>query len=144
MRAVIQRVLKASVAESQIGPGLLVFVGVGKEDTERDVQWMAEKIANLRIFGDDSGKMNFSVLDTKGEVLVVSQFTLYGDCRRGRRPDYLDAATPEKAKPLYEAFVAKLRGKGLSVKTGVFQAHMIVSLENDGPITLILDTKRGI
>ncbi|MGE5599828.1 MAG: D-aminoacyl-tRNA deacylase [Bacteroidota bacterium] len=143
MRAVIQRVTCAQVVisdriVSRIGPGLLVLLGVGSKDTPADAEWMAEKTANLRIFERD-GKMDLSLLDTGGEALVVSQFTLYGDCRRGRRPDFTAAARPETAKPLYEAFCARLRAMGIRTAEGVFGAMMGVHLVNDGPVTVILD-----
>lgn len=145
MRAVVQRVRKASVEIgggeiAATGPGLLVFLGVGRDDGESDAAWLAKKVANLRIFEDAGGKMNRSVLDTKGEALVVSQFTLYGDCRRGRRPGFDAAAPPEKGEALYERFVALLRDRGVPVKTGRFGATMVVGLENDGPVTLIVES----
>lgn len=145
MRAVIQRVSEASVETEggtlgTIGPGLLVLLGVGTEDTEREAEWMAEKTANLRVF-ERNGKMDLSLLDTGGEALVVSQFTLYGDCRRGRRPDFTAAARPEQAIPLYEAYCAALRRRGLRVATGEFGALMRVHLVNDGPVTIILESK---
>lgn len=145
MKTVIQRVNHASVqidgkSESSIRQGLLILVGIGKNDTETQATWMAEKVLNLRIFEDDAGKMGRSVLDIRGELLVVSQFTLYGDCRKGRRPDFGESAPPEKAQTLYETFVQTLTQSGLPVKTGRFQARMQVSLENDGPVTIILDS----
>jgi D-tyrosyl-tRNA(Tyr) deacylase len=146
MRAVVQRVKKASVAinnevVSEISQGLLILVGVGNGDTTADADYLAEKIADLRIFEDDGGKMNLSVKEIKGELLAVSQFTLYGDCRRGRRPSFTDSAAPEPAKRLYEYFVDKLAQTAESeVKTGVFAADMAVSLVNDGPVTLLLDS----
>lgn len=147
MRAVVQRVKKASVEigggeVAATGPGLLVLLGVGRDDGAVDAAWLAEKVADLRIFEDAGGKMNLSVLDTKGEALVVSQFTLYGDCRRGRRPGFDAAAPPEKGESLYERFVALLRGAGVPVKTGRFGATMVVKLENDGPVTLIAESPR--
>jgi D-aminoacyl-tRNA deacylase len=147
MRAVVQKVREASVSvggESvgRIGRGLLVFLGVGKEDGIPDVQAMLDKVINLRIFPDADDKMNHSVLDTRGEVLVVSQFTLWGDCRKGRRPSFTDAAPPEMARSLYEAFVARLRDLGLVVRTGRFQESMEVHLVNEGPVTLLLDTRK--
>lgn len=146
MRAVIQRVLEGSVTVdhqvvSRMGKGLLVLLGVGQGDTEQDVTWMAEKIAHLRIFEDDAGKMNRSLLDGSREVLVVSQFTLYGDARKGRRPSFIDAAPPDEANRLYQACCEALRGLGLTVGTGVFRADMKVSLVNDGPVTLWLDSR---
>jgi D-tyrosyl-tRNA(Tyr) deacylase len=146
MRAVLQRVRRASVviegeSVGAIERGLLVLLGVAPTDTLADVRWLAEKTAGLRIFSDEADKMNLSVADVAGGVLVVSQFTLYGDCRKGRRPSFLDAAAPEIAVPLYEAFVNALRSLGLPVATGRFGALMQVELINDGPVTLILDTK---
>ncbi len=146
MRAVLQRVRRAAVVIdgetiAAIEGGLLVLLGVAAADTAADVQWLAEKTAHLRIFNDEGGKMNRSVADVGGSLLVVSQFTLHADCRKGRRPSFLDAATPEIAVPLYEAFVNALRAVGLPVQTGRFGAMMQVELVNDGPVTLILDTK---
>jgi D-tyrosyl-tRNA(Tyr) deacylase len=146
MRTVIQRVSQSSVSVdrkiiSQTGYGLLVLLGVGQEDGPADAEFLADKIATLRIFEDDKGKMNLSVLDKTGEIMVVSQFTLFGDCRKGRRPSFVEAAKPETANRLYEHFVSVLRSKGIPVKTGVFQAMMEVSLVNDGPVTIILESK---
>lgn len=146
MRAVIQRVKESSVTVnnqmiSRIGPGLLVLLGVSEADDAGDADFLSEKIPNLRIFEDEAGKMNRSLLETHGEMLVVSQFTLLGDCRKGRRPSYIQAAGPEQAEQLYEIFVEKIRGKGVAVKTGQFRAMMDVALINDGPVTLILDSK---
>jgi D-aminoacyl-tRNA deacylase len=146
MRAVLQRVSRAAVVidgetVGAIERGLLVLLGVAPADTLAEAQWLAEKAAGLRIFRDEAGKMNLSVADIGGGVLVVSQFTLYGDCRKGRRPSFLDAAPPEVAVPLYEAFVNALRALGLPVATGRFGAMRQVELINDGPVTLILDTK---
>lgn len=147
MRAVIQRVRGASVTVngqeiSRIGRGLAILLGVGKEDSVKDVNFLAEKIANLRIFEDDAGKMNLSVLDIGGEALVVSQFTLYADTRRGRRPGFEKAAPPDMAETLYNEFVAMLRACGVPTKTGQFQAKMLFTIENDGPVTLLLDTQQ--
>lgn len=147
MRAVVQRVLEASVTVdgkkvSQIGPGLLVLLGVGKGDTEADVPWMVEKLATLRIFEDAAGKMNLSLEDTHKQLIVVSQFTLYGDTRRGRRPSFTEALEPEPAKALYEKVCEQLRARGLTVGTGIFAADMKVALINDGPVTLLLETQR--
>ena len=125
-----------------IGPGLLVLVGIGKTDSNKDVQNLAEKIGNLRVFEDEQGKTNRSLLETDGEVLCVSQFTLYGDCRKGRRPSYDQAAEPEAARRLYDDFVAALRAHGIPVATGQFQAMMEVELVNDGPVTLLLDSEK--
>jgi len=146
MRAVVQRVSEASVAVDgktvgRIGPGLLVLLAVGKGDAEDDVGWMVEKVANLRIFQDDVQKMNRSVLEGTRSVLVVSQFTLYGDARKGRRPSFIEACEPGEAKRLYELFCARARAAGLTVETGEFAATMQVALVNDGPVTLILDSK---
>ena len=145
MRAVIQRVLEASVAidgqtVARIGPGLLVLLGVRRGDAESDAGWMAEKVANLRIFEDQAGKMNRSLLEGSGAVLVVSQFTLYGDAHKGRRPSFIEACEPVEASRLYNLFCDQLRGLGLKVQTGEFAAHMTVALVNDGPVTLILDS----
>ena len=147
MKAVIQRVGAASVevdakTVGQIGKGILVLLGVEKGDGELDAAWLAEKIANLRIFEDDKGKMNLSVREIGGELLAVSQFTLAGNCTKGRRPSFDSAAPPEEANRLYEFFVEKLRELGLPVETGVFQAMMQVSLVNDGPVTFILESSR--
>ena len=146
MLAVVQRVLEASVTVngekvSQIGPGLLVLLGVGKGDTEADVPWMVEKLATLRIFEDAAGKMNLSLEDTHKQLIVVSQFTLYGDARRGRRPSFTDALEPTAAKALYERVCEQLRARGLTVGTGIFAADMKVALVNDGPVTLLLDSR---
>ncbi|MCP3058529.1 D-aminoacyl-tRNA deacylase [Myxococcus sp. K38C18041901] len=145
MRAVVQRVLEASVTVdgqkvSDIGPGLLVLLGVGKGDTEADVAWMVEKLATLRIFEDTAGKMNLSLEDTSRQLIVVSQFTLYGDARKGRRPSFIDAMEPTVAKALYEKACEGLRLRGLSVGTGIFAADMKVALVNDGPVTLLLES----
>jgi D-tyrosyl-tRNA(Tyr) deacylase len=145
MRACVQRVGEASVivdgvVTGQIERGLVVLLGVGGNDNEADVNWLADKIAGLRIFEDNDGKMNRSLTDAGGAMLVVSQFTLYGDCRRGRRPSFIDAAPPELAERLYEAFVARVRANGIEVATGMFREHMLVSLINDGPVTLWIDT----
>src|SRR6185369_210999 len=142
MRAVVQRVRNASVEVSgeivaNIGNGLLVLIGVGQDDDRADADYLAEKIVNLRIFTDADGKMNHSILETGGSAIVVSQFTLYGDVRRGRRPSYSDAASPEKGKELYEYFVNRVRSSGVEVETGIFQAMMLVSLTNDGPVTIL-------
>ena len=145
MRVVVQRVSEARVtvdgaAVGEIGAGLMILLGVTTPDTQRDAQFLADKILHLRIFADDAGKLNRSVLDIHGGLLVVSQFTLYGDCRKGRRPGFDAAAPAEQARALYETFVKLLRESGLRVATGVFQAHMQVSLVNDGPVTLTIES----
>ena len=147
MRAVVQRVSRASVAVEEriigeIGPGLVVLLGVGTTDAEADADYLAVKISGLRIFEDGDGKMNRSVADVGGAVLVVSQFTLYGDVRRGKRPSFDDAARPERARELYEYFVAQVRRRGLRCETGEFQAMMTVSLVNQGPVTVLLDSSK--
>jgi D-tyrosyl-tRNA(Tyr) deacylase len=144
MRAVVQRVSSCRVVVAgevvgQIGRGLLVLLGVRTGDTEAQARWLADKIVDLRVMEDDQGKMNVSVADVGGSVLVVSQFTLYGDCEKGRRPSFIDAARPEVAEPLYEGFVNTVRLHGVPVATGRFGATMQVELVNDGPVTLILD-----
>lgn len=146
MRAVVQLAKKASVTVDgkivgKINQGLVVFLGVCQADTEKDALYLVDKIANLRIFQDQQGKMNLSVLDIKGEVLAVSQFTLFGDCRKGRRPSYSKAAPPDKADELYQFFVKEM-GRHLPVETGIFQAMMEVDLINDGPVTLLLDSTK--
>jgi D-tyrosyl-tRNA(Tyr) deacylase len=148
MRAVVQRVSRACVrvdgaVVGEIGPGLAVLLGVGQGDSEKDVGYLADKVVNLRVFADDAGLMNRSVLDVGGGLLVISQFTLLGDCRRGRRPGYSDAAAPEEANRLYEAFVEQVRGSGLAVATGVFRAMMDVEMVNQGPVTLLLDSRKA-
>lgn len=147
MRAVLQRVSRARVVvdgniAGEIGPGLVVLIAVGRDDTDSTAVFMAEKIVNLRIFNDDQGKMNRSVLDSGGAILAVSQFTLYGDARGQRRPSFMQAAPPEKGKALYEEFVRALKALGVRVETGVFQAHMSVELANDGPVTILLDSDK--
>src|SRR6266850_5703826 len=145
MRAVIQRVSLAEVKVAgepvgRIGHGLCVFLGIGKDDGKSNADHLAEKIKNLRIFEDENGKMNRSVEEVREEVLVVSQFTLYGDCRKGNRPSFSDAAPPDQAEKLYAYFVRQLRGAGLTVETGQFKARMDVTLTNDGPVTFIVET----
>lgn len=144
MKAVIQRVKRASVSVdnkeiARINNGLVVLLGITHTDTQKEADSLTDKIANLRIFDDKEGKMNLSGLDVEAEFLIVSQFTLYGDCRKGRRPSYTEAAPPQKAVPLYEYFIDKLRSYGVKVEKGQFQAEMLVSLENDGPVTLITE-----
>jgi len=148
VRAVVQRVSRASVTVAgevvgRIDHGLLVLLGVAEGDTQDDVVFLATKIVGLRIFPDDQAKMNRSLLDLGGRMLVVSQFTLLGDCRKGRRPSFIEAARPERAVELYRGFVAEVQGQGIEVETGRFQEHMDVELVNDGPVTLILDTRQG-
>jgi len=145
MRSVIQRVSRAQVTIDNeligvIGPGVVILLGIHADDSEKDVQWMADKVVNLRIFEDDQRLMNRSLLDVNGEMLIVSQFTLYGDCRKGRRPGYSSAARPETAEPLYEHFIHTVQQRGLTPATGRFQAMMQVELVNDGPVTLLLDS----
>ena len=146
MRAIIQRVLEASVSiegskKAEIGEGLLVLLGIEEQDSEEDIRWLSAKIAKLRIMNDENGVMNRSLLDTGGDVIVVSQFTLHASTRKGNRPSFIDAARPEHAVPLYESVAAQLRARGVAVETGRFGAHMDVQLTNDGPVTIILDTK---
>ncbi len=145
MRAVIQRVRQAAVRVDDqtvgaIDTGLVIFVGVTHADTDADARWLAQKIATLRIFEDAAGKFNLSALEVGARALVVSQFTLYANAQRGRRPDFIAAARPEFAEPLIERFVAYLRAQGLGVETGKFQAHMLVTILNDGPVTILLDS----
>jgi D-tyrosyl-tRNA(Tyr) deacylase len=147
MRAVIQRVSEASVTVGQtvvgsIERGFLVLVGVADTDEEKDASWIAEKVAGLRVFEDSEEKMNLTLADVQGAVLLVSQFTLFGDCRKGRRPSFIEAARPDKARTLYEKLADNLRQLGLSVETGTFQAHMEVRLLNDGPVTLLIDSRK--
>lgn len=148
MRAVVQRVSHAQVSAGdqlvgQIGLGLLVLLGVGHDDTQDDAIYLAEKISGLRVFDDDMGRMNLSIADARGSVLAVSQFTLYGDVRRGKRPSFDAAAPPEKARQLYEFFVAQIRAAGLLCETGRFQETMKVELSNEGPVTILLDSKKA-
>ncbi len=148
MRACVQRVSQASVTVDgevigRIERGLLILLGVAHGDTDNEAQTLADKISQLRIFPDDEGKMNRSLEDAGGEMLVVSQFTLLGDCRKGRRPSFVHAAPPELGEQLYEAFVEMVRNRGIKVATGKFRAHMDVALVNDGPVTLLLDTEKG-
>ena len=148
MRCVVQRVSSSSVSvngrvSGSVGTGLMVLIGVSVDDTDADLKYMAEKVPNLRIFDDENGVMNRSVLDVGGSILAVSQFTLYGDARGGRRPSYIRAAKPDKADELYEKLIACWRGKGIHVETGVFRADMKVSLVNDGPVTILLDSEKA-
>ncbi|MBM9604807.1 D-aminoacyl-tRNA deacylase [Desulfopila inferna] len=147
MRAVIQRVSRAAVTADgvtvgEIADGLLVLLGIHAEDGDAEISWMAEKIANLRVFADNDGKMNLSLLDIAGEMLIVSQFTLYGDCRKGRRPGYSTAAPPETAEPLYHKFITQVQALDIKTATGQFGAMMQVTLTNDGPVTLLLDSDK--
>ena len=146
MRALLQRVTAASVSIAgevvgSIGPGLVVFVGVAGGDSEKDVQYLAEKTANLRIFADEEGKLNLSVLDINGELLVISQFTLLADTRKGRRPSFIEAAPPAQAEELFEQFVKQVGASGLKVATGRFQQYMRVEIHNDGPVTILVDSR---
>ncbi len=147
MRAVVQRVLKADVTVEEkvtgsIEKGLMVLLGVEDEDEEGDAAYLAEKIAGLRIFEDEDGKMNLSVKDVGGDLLAVSQFTLYGDCRKGKRPSFIKAARPDQANALYRKFVALCQEQGLHVEEGIFQAEMLVRIHNDGPVTILIDSKK--
>ena len=147
MRCVVQRVKESSVTVSgetvgAIGPGLMVLIGVSTDDTDADLKYMTDKVPNLRIFDDENGVMNRSVLDVGGSILAVSQFTLYGDARGGRRPSYIRAARPEEANQMYQRLVAAWREKGIHVETGIFRADMQVSLINDGPVTILLDSEK--
>jgi len=148
MLAVVQRVRRGTVeigdeTVASIGCGLVILLGVGRDDLETDANYLADKIAGLRIFEDGEGKMNLSLADTGGAVLVVSQFTLYGDCRKGRRPGFTAAAGPKKGDSLYGKFVERMRSRGVAVQTGRFGAKMLVTIENDGPVTLILESRGG-
>ncbi|MEO2017797.1 MAG: D-aminoacyl-tRNA deacylase [Fuerstiella sp.] len=147
MRAVVQRVSRASVTVDgeivgAIQQGLLILLGVADDDAQQDVIWLAGKVAGLRVFEDGDGKMNLDLTDVAGSALVVSQFTLLGNCRKGRRPSFVRAARPELANSLYQSFVAEMRGQGITVETGTFQAQMDVELVNDGPVTLLLDSRK--
>ena len=148
MRCVVQRVTEASVTVNgetvgAVGPGLMVLIGVSTEDTDADLKYMADKVPNLRIFDDENGVMNRSVLDVGGSILAVSQFTLYGDARGGRRPSYIRAAKPDEANTMYERLVAAWRAKGIHVETGRFRTEMKVSLVNDGPVTILIDSEKA-
>ncbi len=148
MRAIIQRSSQGSVSVpgriESIGRGYVILLGVAVDDTEADADYLAEKIANMRIFSDDDGKFNYSLVDINGEALVISQFTLFADTLKGRRPDFINAARPEKAVPLYERFCQNLRNMGIRVGTGVFGAHMTVEITNDGPVTIFIDSRQKI
>ena len=149
LRAVIQRATEGSVdvegiTVGAVGSGMVILLGVGKEDSEHDVDYLVEKIINLRIFEDDTGKMNLSLVDVQGEALVVSQFTLYGDCRKGRRPNFSEAASPEQGEELYNKFIKALQDRSVKVATGTFRAYMSVKILNDGPVTLILDSSKQL
>lgn len=148
MRAVLQRASRASVTinnktQGEIGRGLVVLLGVKRNDTIRDLQWLVEKIINLRIFEDSQGKMNNSLADIDGEMLIISQFTLYGDCRKGRRPGFSSAAPPEIAEPMYQRFIEEVKKQQINVATGSFGAAMAVELINDGPVTMLLDSEKS-
>jgi D-tyrosyl-tRNA(Tyr) deacylase len=147
MKAVIQRVKKGSVEIKEkeigkIGKGLVILLGVGQNDIEKDAEYLAEKIVNLRIFEDKEEKMNLSVRDINGQILVISQFTLYGDCKKGRRPSFISAALPDKAVKLYDYFIKYIKNYGLKIETGKFQAMMLVKIFNDGPVTILLDSEK--
>ncbi len=149
MKALLQRVTGASVSTGgevvgKIGQGLVVFVGVANGDTEKDAQYLAQKTVSLRIFSDEEGKLNLSALDIKGELLVVSQFTLLADTRKGRRPSFIEAAPPAQAEELFEQFVEQVRSTGLKVETGCFQQYMQVEIHNDGPVTILLDSQEKV
>ena len=148
MRAIIQRVREAKATFEgevlgEIKSGLCVLLGVKVRDTEKESAWMAEKLVNLRVFEDETEKLNRSLLDIKGEMLLISQFTVYGDCKKGRRPSFTESAPPGEAKRLYELTIEKVKSYGVPVQTGMFQTHMIIEIANDGPVTLILDTPEG-
>ena len=146
MKALVQRVTRAAVTVGdkevgRIGEGLVVLLGVGKDDSEEDARYLADKVVNLRIFSDAAGRFSLSALEKRGGVLVVSQFTLLADTRKGRRPSFTEAAPPDKARELYESFVTEVRSSGLKVETGIFQEHMVVDICNDGPVTLLVESK---
>ena len=149
MKALLQRVIEASVkvggeVVGKIGQGLVVFAGIAQGDTEKDIDYLADKIVNLRIFSDEASKFNLSALEIRGEILIVSQFTLLADTRKGRRPSFTQAAAPEQAEALFNLFVDRVRGSGLRVETGRFQQHMLVEIHNDGPVTIALDSKEKL
>jgi D-tyrosyl-tRNA(Tyr) deacylase len=144
MRLVLQRVSRGRVSVesrtvAEIGPGLVILLGIAPQDGEEQIRWLVDKVANLRIFGDEAGKFNLSLLETGGSAIVVSQFTLYADTRKGRRPSFTDAALPEIARPLVDRFAELLRERGIATQTGVFGAHMLVEIDNDGPVTIQLE-----
>ena len=146
MKALVQRVTRAAVTVGdkevgRIGEGLVVLLGVGRDDSEEDARYLADKVVNLRVFSDAAGRFSLSALEKRGGVLVVSQFTLLADTRKGRRPSFTEAAPPDKARELYESFVSEVRSSGLTVETGIFQEHMVVDICNDGPVTLLLESK---
>lgn len=148
MRAVVQKTLSSSVTSEgvetgRIGQGLTVLLGVAADDDEKDVQYMVDKIAHMRVFEDEAGKLNLSLLDVQGELMVVSQFTLYGDIRHGRRPSFIQAAPPEMAEKLYSQFVTEIKALGIHTETGRFRTEMIVSLQNHGPVTILVDSKKA-
>ena len=146
MKALVQRVTRAAVTVGdkevgRIGEGLVVLLGVGRDDSEEDARYLADKVVNLRVFSDAAGRFSLSALEKRGGVLVVSQFTLLADTRKGRRPSFTEAAPPDKARELYESFVSEVRSSGLTVETGIFQEHMVVDICNDGPVTLLLESR---
>ena len=146
MRVVIQRVSQASVSindaiEGKINTGFMILLGIGHEDTNEDIEWLTQKITNLRVFSDEEGKMNLSILDIKGEILLISQFTLFASTKKGNRPSFIQSAKPEIAIPLYEKFIESIKDFGIKVSTGIFGADMKVSLTNDGPVTILIDSK---
>ena len=149
MKAVVQRVTRASVTVDhaivgKIGPGLVVLVGIASEDTEKDIKYLVDKIVQLRIFSDEEGKFNLSAVDVEGEILLISQFTLLADTKKGRRPSFIGAAPPQKAEVLFDRFVELMRVTGLKVETGCFQAHMLVEIHNNGPVTITLDSREKL
>ncbi|HPF43321.1 MAG TPA: D-aminoacyl-tRNA deacylase [Syntrophomonadaceae bacterium] len=149
MRAVVQRTLYSSVTiegqvTAEIGPGLTILLGIKKGDQEKDADYLMDKIINLRIFADEAGRMNRSLLDVQGEIMLISQFTLYGDVKHGRRPGFTDAEDPDAAEPLFQYCIKNIKKRGVSIKTGVFGAHMKITIENDGPCTILLDSEKQI
>jgi len=148
MKALVQRVSRASVSVDdkivgKVGPGLVVFLGVAQGDSKEDASYLANKVVNLRIFADEASKFALSALETKGDILIISQFTLLADSRKGRRPSFTEAAPPDLAKELYELFVEQVRSTGLKVETGLFQEHMLVEIHNDGPVTILLESTKA-